>query len=66
MEKRLQDVAQTLQYDKKSDTFTAHFVQYFDQKPTPQQCSEIMKLEILSTVNPIKSMKTWIKYSCTL
>ena len=36
-----------------SDTFAAHFAQYFDQKSTPQQCREIMKLKILSKLNPI-------------
>ena len=56
MEQHFQEVAQKLQCDKNSDTFAAHFAQHFYQKPTPQQCHEIMKLEILSKVNPIGLM----------
>ena len=36
------------------------------QKLSPQQCRKIMPFGILSTVNPIGSMKTWGKLSCTL
>ena len=57
MEQHFQDLAQKIQHDKNSDTFAGHFTQHFDQKPTPKQCREIIKLEILSTVNPIGSMK---------
>ena len=66
MEQHFQDVAQKVQRDKNSNTFAAHFAHHFDQKPTLQQCREIMKFEILSKVNPIGSMKTWSKDSCTL
>ena len=66
MEQHFQDVAQKVQRDKNSDTFAAHFAQHFEQKPTPQQCREIMKFGILSKVNPIRSMKTWSKSSFTL
>ena len=66
MEQHFQDVAQKVQYDKNSDTFAAHFAHHFDQKPTPQQCHEIMKFETLSKVNPIELIKTWSKDSCTL
>ena len=53
MEQHVQDVAQKVQHDKNSDTFVAHFAQHFDQKPTPQQCHEIIKSGIWSKVNPI-------------
>ena len=43
MEQHFQDVAQKVRYNKNLDTFAAHFAQDFDQKPTPQQCCEIMK-----------------------
>ena len=66
IEQHFQDVVQKVQHDKNSDTFAAHFAQRFDQKPTPQQCREIMKLVILCKVNPIGLMKTWSKSSCTL
>ena len=66
MEQNFQGVSQKLQHNKCFDTFAAHFAQHFDQKPTPQQCREIMKFEILSKVNPIWPMKTWSKSSCTL
>ena len=66
MKRHFQDVAQKVHHDKNSDTFGAHFAQHFDQKPTPQQFREIMKFEILFKVNPIRSMKTCSKYSCTL
>ena len=65
MEQHFQDIAQKVQHDKHSDTFAAHFETHFDQKPTPQQCREITKFKILSKVNPIGSMKTWSKSSCT-
>ena len=51
MEQHFQDVDQKVQYDKNADTFVACPGQHFDQKPTPQQCREIMKYKILSTVN---------------
>ena len=66
MEQHFQDVAQKVQHNKNSDTFVAHFNQHFNQKPTRQQCREITEFEILSKINPIESMKTWSKYSCTL
>ena len=50
----------------KLDNFAAHLAQHCDQKLTPQQCRDIMTFEIFSTVNPIKSMKTWSKSSCNL
>ena len=53
MEQRFQDVAEKVQHKNNSDTFAAHFAQYFDQKSTPQQCREIMKLKFLSKLNPI-------------
>ena len=58
MEQHFQDVAQKVHHDKNPDTFAAHLSQPFNQKPTPQQCLEIMKLEILSKLNPIGLMKT--------
>ena len=42
MEQHFQYVAQKVQYNKHSDTFVAQFGKHFDQKPTPQQCLEIM------------------------
>ena len=66
MEQHLQDIAQKVQHDKNSDTFAAHFATHFDQKPTPQQCRETMHFEVLAKLNPIGSMKTWGKPSCTL
>ena len=65
MEQHFQDAAQELQHDKSSDTFAAHFAQHLGRKSTLQQCREIKKLNILSKVNPIGLMKTWIKSSCT-
>ena len=46
--------------------FSAHFTKNFTQKPSPQQCCEIMSFEIISTINPIGSMKNWGKAPCTL
>ena len=66
MEQHSEDVAQKVQHNKNLDTFAAHFAQHFDQKPTPQQFIEIIKFETLSKVNPIGSMKTWSKSSCTV
>ena len=66
LEQNFQDVAQKVQLDKNLDTSAAHSAQNFDQNPTPQQCREIMEFEILSTINPIRWMKTWSKYSCTV
>ena len=60
MEQQLQDADQKVQYDKNSDNFAAHFAQNFNQKPTPPQCREIMKPEILSTINPIGSNKNGV------
>ena len=43
MEQHFQYMAQKVQYNKKSDTFTDHFAQHFNQNPTPKQCREIIK-----------------------
>ena len=66
MEHHFQDVAQKAHHDKNSDTFADCFARHFDQKLTPQQFCEIIKLENLSMVNPIGSMKNWSKFSCKL
>ena len=58
MEQHFQNVAQKVQRKKDSDTFSDHFAQHFAPKPTPQQCREIMKFEILSKVNHTGSIKT--------
>ena len=66
LKQKFQDAAQKKQHDKNSDTFAAYFAQHFNQNPTLKQCREIMKFKILSNINPIRSMKTWSKYPCTL
>ena len=60
MEQHFQDVAQKVMNDKYSDSFAA------TQKLSPQQCRKIMSFKIISTVNPINSMKTRGNLSCTL
>ena len=65
-EQHFQDVAQIVANNKNSDSFAAHFAKHFTQKPSPQECREIMSFDIISKVNPIGSMKTWGKLSCTL
>ena len=66
MEQHFHDVAQKVANNKNSEYFADHFAKQFTQKPSPQQCREIMSSDIMSTVNPIGSMKTWGKLSCTL
>ena len=66
MEQHFQDVAQKVANNKNSDSFAAHSAKHFIQKPSPQECRKIMSFDILTTVNPIGSMKTWGKLSCTL
>ena len=61
MGQHFQDVDQKVQYDKNSDTFADHFAQHFDQKLTPQLCREIIKSEIFSALNPIRSTNNWSK-----
>ena len=58
MEQHFQDVAQKVANNNNSGSFAAHFAKHFTQKPSPQQCRKIMSFGILSTVNPIVSMKT--------
>ena len=65
-EQHFQDVAPKVANIKNSDSFAAHFAENFTQKPSPQQCREFMSFNILSMVNPIGSMKSWGKSSCTL
>ena len=60
MEQYFQDVAQKVMNDKNLDSFSDHFTKHFTQKPSPQQCREIMYFDIISNVNPISSMKTWV------
>ena len=66
MEQHFQDVAKKVVNNNNSDSFAAHLAKHFMQKPSPQECREIRSFDILSTVNPIGSMKTWGKSSCTL
>ena len=40
-----------VEYDNNLETFVAHFAQHINQKPTPQHCYEVIKIEILSYVN---------------
>ena len=47
MEQYFQDVAQKFTNDKNSDSFTAHFTKHFTQKPSPQQCRNIISFRIL-------------------
>ena len=66
MEQHFQDVAQKVMNDNNSNSSTAHFAKHFTQRPSPQQFFKIMYPNILSTVKPIDSFKTWGKLSCTL
>ena len=66
MEQHFQDVAQKVTNDKNQEYSAAHLAKHFTQKPSPQQCHKIMSFDILSTVNPIGSMKNWGKLSCAL
>ena len=66
MEQHFKDVAQKVANNKNSESFAAHCAKHFTQKPSPQECRKIMSFNIPSTVNPIGSMKTWDKSSCTL
>ena len=50
--------------DENLHSFAGHFAKRFTQKPSPQQCHKIMFFGILSTVNPLGSMKTWGQLSC--
>ena len=58
-EQDFQYAAQKVINDANLYYFAAHFTKIFTQKPSPQQCRDIMYFEIISTVNPIGSMKTW-------
>ena len=66
MEQYFQDVAQKVGNNKNSDSFASHFAKHFTKKSSPQECRKIMSFDILSTVNPIGSMKTWGKSFYTL
>ena len=44
MEKHFQDMAKKVQHDKNSDTYAAHYAQHLNQKLTPRQCREMMKI----------------------
>ena len=59
-------MAQKVQYNKHLNTFAAHFTQNVDKKKTPKQFHDIMKFEMVSTVNLIRYMKTYIDSSYTL
>ena len=66
MEKYFQCVTPKVMYDMNLESLASHSAQYFTPKPSPQKCCEIMSPKIISTVNPIVSMKNWGKWSCTL
>ena len=62
MEQRFQDMSQKVIYDNNSEYFAAHFDKRLTQKPIPPKYYKIMSFKILSTVNPIVSMKPRIHY----
>ena len=66
MKQHFQYVAQNFTNNKNSDSFSSYLAKTFTQKPSLQQCHEIMSFNILSTVNHIGSMNTWGKLSSTL
>ena len=66
MEQHFQDVAQKVVNDDNSDSFAAKFARHFTQELSPQQCRKIMYFDVISTVKPIGSMKTWVKSYFTL
>ena len=66
LKQHFQDVAQKVANNKNSDYFAPHFAKHFTQKTCSQECREIMSFDIVYTVNPKGSMKTWSKLSCTL
>ena len=66
MEQNFQYLAQNIMHNNNLDSFAAHFAKTLTQKPSPQQCYNIMSFEILSIVNPIGSMKTLGTLSCAL
>ena len=66
MKQHFQNVARKVANNENSDSFETQIPKHFTQDPSPQQCLQIMSFGILSTVNPIGSMKTWGKFSCTL
>ena len=66
MEQHFHNVAQKCANDKNLDSFAAHLVKHFTQKPSPQQFRKMMSFDIFSTLKPIGSMKTLGKLCCTL
>ena len=61
MEQQFQYVDQKIMNDNSLDSLDAHLAKKFTKKTIPQQCREFMSFGVLSTVNPIGSMKTWGK-----
>ena len=57
MDQHFQDVAQKVVNNKNQDSFSAQFANHFTQKPSPQQFRGIISFNILSTVNPMGSIK---------
>ena len=66
MAQDFQDIAQKSINNNNWDSFAAPFAKHFTQKLIPQQFCEFMSFNIPSTKNPIRSMKTWGKSSCTI
>ena len=66
MGQHFQDVPPKVINNNSSDSFASNFAKHFKQKPSPQQCQEIMSFDILAMVNHIGSMKTWGKSPCIL
>ena len=49
MEQHFQDVAQKVANNNNLNSFAAHFAKHFTQKPSPQECREIMDFDINQT-----------------
>ena len=64
MEQHFQDVAQKVANNKNSESFAAHFAKHLRKNQVHKNFAKLC-LSIFFTVNPIGSMKTWGKLSCT-
>ena len=60
MTQHFQDVEKKVVNNKNSDSFAAHFAKTFTQKPSQQECREIKSFDIISTVNPIVEIRSFL------
>ena len=66
MDGHISDLQRLLKNRQKPDSFSAHFVQHFNDTTSRTQLRKCMTFKVIKQLNPIGAMKTFTKPNCNL